>query len=111
MNLQETVSKLSKKEVSLEFAKEFANTQFGTLTAYLKPKEIKVFVCDLDMIEAISNVNAESISNWDGNEDEAKEFIEVAKQEGSVYSLEGFQNTINNDVNFSESYVFITNNY
>lgn len=75
-------------------------------------KETKVFVCDLYMIESISNVNAESISNWNGDEDEAKEFIEVAKKEGDVYSLQGFQNALNNDeLFFDESYVYITNNY
>ncbi len=75
-------------------------------------KETKVFVCDLDMIENISNVNAESISNWGGNEDEAKEFMEIAEQEGSVYSLAGFQNALNKEEICSLStYIFITNNY
>lgn len=39
MNLQQTVSKILGKQVSLEEAKEFANNQFGVLAAYLKSKK------------------------------------------------------------------------
>ena len=36
MNLQDTVTKILKRKVSLEEAKEFANNQFGVLAAYLR---------------------------------------------------------------------------
>ena len=36
MNLQDTVSKILKKEVTLEEAKDFANNQFGVLSTFLK---------------------------------------------------------------------------
>jgi len=36
MNLQETVSKILGKQVTVEQAKDFANDQFGVLCAYLK---------------------------------------------------------------------------
>lgn len=39
MNLQQTVSNILGKQVSLEEAKEFANNQFGVLAAYLKAKK------------------------------------------------------------------------
>lgn len=38
MNLQQTVSKLLNREVSLEEAKDFANDQFGLISAYLESK-------------------------------------------------------------------------
>ena len=36
MNLQETVSKILNKEVTIEEAKTFAQDQFGTLVAFIK---------------------------------------------------------------------------
>ncbi len=43
MTLQETVSKIVGKEVTIEFAMEFANNQFGLLATYLREKaEISV---------------------------------------------------------------------
>lgn len=39
MTLQQTVSEILNKEVSLDEAKEFANTQFGVLCAYIKDKQ------------------------------------------------------------------------
>lgn len=36
MTLRETVSKILKKEVTLEFAMNFANEQFGVLTSFIK---------------------------------------------------------------------------
>ncbi len=36
MNLQDTVAKILKREVSVEEAKEFANNQFGVLATYLR---------------------------------------------------------------------------
>ncbi len=36
MTLVETVSNIVGKEVTMEFAMEFANKQFGTLTSYIK---------------------------------------------------------------------------
>ena len=39
MNLQQTVSKMLKKEVSLKEAQEFANDQFGTLCAYIREQK------------------------------------------------------------------------
>lgn len=41
MNLQETVSKLLNKDVSIEEAKDFALDQFGVLTAYIKSQQNK----------------------------------------------------------------------
>lgn len=38
MTLQETVSKIVGKEVTIEFAMEFANNQFGLLATYLREK-------------------------------------------------------------------------
>lgn len=36
MNLQQTVSEILKRDVSIEEAKDFANDQFGVLSTYLK---------------------------------------------------------------------------
>jgi len=42
MTLQETVSKILKKEVSLEEAKTFANEQFGVLSAFMEKDMVKI---------------------------------------------------------------------
>jgi hypothetical protein len=43
MNLQQTVSEILGREVSLEVAKDFAHEQFGLLSTYLKtPKVLSV---------------------------------------------------------------------
>lgn len=42
MNLQETVSKILGKEVTVEEAKTFAQDQFGTLAAYIKNPPIVI---------------------------------------------------------------------
>ena len=52
-------------------------------------KEIKVYLVDLTKIEYNT-----SPRYWDD-----EQFITVAEEQGSVYSLEGFQNAYNNDEN------------
>jgi len=42
MTLQQTVSTILKKDVTLEFAMEFANTQFGLLASFLREKNHKI---------------------------------------------------------------------
>lgn len=75
-------------------------------------KETRVFVCDLDLIQHIVGVNAESISKWTGEEDEAKEFIKASEFNGTIYSLEGFQNALNYDeIDQHGLFIFITNKY
>jgi len=41
MTLQQTVSSILKKDVTLEFAMNFANTQFGILASYLRDNDYK----------------------------------------------------------------------
>ena len=119
MNLIQTVSKILNKTVTLDQAQEFALTQFGTLGAYLreqhKPKETRVYILSAEYKEA----TVEDIQNWTLYEEhhnkltqDAEEFINLCEQVGEVRSLYEFQRYLNNDQPlFSNSWVYITNNY
>jgi hypothetical protein len=77
-------------------------------------KEIKVFICNISEFEDYSktSISADIISELDDHQELKETFIELAERTGMVYSLIGFQNAINNEeLNFTESYIFITNNY
>lgn len=123
MNLQQTVSKILGREVSLEEAMNFANEQYGVLCQYNREfdkkanpkKETRVYVVSVDDI----TTTAYDIQNWKDFErhhnqllNETKEFIKVAEELGNVYTLEGFQNALNLEELFLDnSWVYITNNY
>lgn len=123
MNLENTVSRILKREVSIIEAKDFASTQFGVLTAWLKenllkPKEYRVYILDVD-IEADFDINAYEVENWVLYQErheklttEAEKFISLCEEQGEVYSLNGFQNALNiEDININNNFIFITNCY
>ena len=78
-------------------------------------KEFRVYVIEADDTDATSY----DIEDWslyaEGHNkltEEAKHFISECENIGEVYSLLDFQNACNlEDVNISNSYVFITNCY
>lgn len=56
MTLQETVSKFKGKEVTLEYAKDFADTQFGLLASILRDQEREgkaVFEWNIEDVQSI----------------------------------------------------------
>jgi len=93
MNLQQTVSTILKREVTIEEAKTFAHEQYGVLTTYnrewdekVKPKtETKVYI-----------VNTYNFGfDVAPNEWEDEKFIREAEIQGRVYSLQDFQDACN----------------
>ena len=78
-------------------------------------KEFRVYLIEADD----TDVTSYDIENWslyvehhNKLTEEAKQFITECENIGQVYSLEGFQNACNlEDVNISNSYIFITNCY
>lgn len=88
-------------------------------------KETRVYVCPIEepYFKFIKEINippndcgANMLERWSENEGdlppEALEFITLCEENGSVYSLQGFQFAINRDyINLTESYVFFTNKY
>lgn len=78
-------------------------------------KEFRVYLIEADDTDATSY----DIENWNlyaerhkQLTEEAENFIIDCENIGQVYSLEGFQNACNlEDVNISNSYIFITNCY
>lgn len=85
MNLQQTVSKILNKEVTEQEAMEFALKQYGTLCAFNKPKEPRVYVIDVSDLEKGFNEMTD------------EEFINESEKQGTAYSLEGFQNAFNKE--------------
>lgn len=79
-----------------------------------KTKETRVFICDLIDFEEYSNtsISADIIAEIEEHQELKELFISVAEKKGMVYSLTGLQDAINNnELNFTESYILITNNY
>lgn len=78
-------------------------------------KEFRVYLIEADDIDTTSY----DIENWslyaerhNKLTEEAEQFITECENIGEVYSLEGFQNACNlEDINISNSYIFITNCY
>lgn len=78
-------------------------------------KEFRVYVIEADETDATSY----DIENWGLYAEqhnkltvEAEQFITECENKEQVYSLQGFQNACNlEDVNISNSYIFITNCY
>ena len=66
MNLQETVSKIMGKEVTLEYAKDIANSQFGLLATYIRETTSKPFTTEL--VEGLKVNVAERYLNDEVNE-------------------------------------------
>ena len=113
MTLQQTVSKLLNREVSLEEAKEFANDQFGTLCAYIKRPPTRTLVLllnDRDLLEKIENQEFES----------TKEMIQQLKDYGmtdeeeeslSYYELTVFMDYVNDQIldNLTDTFIGYVN--
>lgn len=123
MNLENVVSKIKGREVTIEEAKDFASTQFGVFTTWLKenilkPKEYRVYVLDAST-EFDFGMSGYEIENWVLYQEQhnrllenAEKFISKCEEEGEVYSLHSFQNALNlEDININYVYVFITNCY
>lgn len=71
MNLQETVSKILGREVTLDEAKTFANENFGLLAAYLKTKnkETKSGFDVVQMVEIpVENLSEAILNELSGRE-------------------------------------------
>lgn len=124
MNLQQTVSKILNKKVSSQESKDFAAEQYGTLCAFNRelyrkanpPKETRVYVLSSD-VDFPFDMSGYEIENWllyaeaHGRlTDEAEVFVTMCEEQGSVYSLYGFQRAFNIDDETSSSndYIFIT---
>jgi hypothetical protein len=79
----------------------------------MNTKELRVFVLSADNI----NTSAYEIEEWsywseETLPSEALHFIKLAEENGSVYSLIGFQNAINfEEVSSENTWIFITNKY
>jgi hypothetical protein len=122
MTLQQTVSVILKKEVTLEEAKDFAANQFGVLTAFIEkmkePKEMRVYVMSADY-DFDFDISGYEIENWVGYQEQhnklpsnAEKFIEVCENNGTVYSMYGFHQAFNIEESIgTNDYVFITNFY
>lgn len=98
MDLQQTVSKILDREVSLEEAMQFANEQYGTLCQFNREqdekvnpkKEKRVYLINLDEVEFDKGYH--SLTD--------EEFIKISESQGLVYSLNGFQAQFNqNEIN------------
>ena len=77
-------------------------------------KETRLFICDLSDFEEYSNtsISADIIAEIEEHQELKEFFISLAEKRGMVYSLTGLQDAINNNqIDFTESYIFITNNY
>lgn len=79
-------------------------------------KEVKVFVVSSEIIPDGMNISAEIIMEWNDVEfsPEAETFVEMAKQENRVFTLQQFQNAFNfnNQMIYDiDDYIFITDNY
>lgn len=116
MNLQETVSKILKREVTIEESKEFALKQFGTLHAYInRPREIRAYILSADE-DFDFEMSGYEIENWvlyyeqhGKHLDNALAFIERCEEVGSVCSLYGLHSALNIEEGFgSNDYIFIT---
>ena len=78
-------------------------------------KEFRVYILSADNFDT----NGYEIENWKAFEQETNrlddktlEFISVCKEEGVVYSLNGFQNALNRkEINITNKLVYITNKY
>jgi hypothetical protein len=77
-------------------------------------KETRVFICNISEFEdySMESISADIIADFENNQRLKRRFIDLAERTGMIYSLIGFQNAINNEeVNTSESYILITNEY
>jgi hypothetical protein len=121
MNLQETVSEILKRPVSIDEAKQFALDQYGVLAAFIEKqkKETRVFVINVDELPDDSTISGHDIQNWLSYEEihgkitsEAEEFIKLCEERGDVYSLYGFHEALNVDELIGmNDYTYITNKY
>lgn len=74
-------------------------------------KELRVFVLSADDV-ITSGYDIEDWSYYQELPKEAKEFINKAQTNGSVYSLIGFQNAMNlEEISSENTWFFITNKY
>lgn len=124
MNFVEFMSKIFNRSLSLKEAQELINTQFGLVMAYIdqqnfkKIKEFRVYIVSVDY-EFNFFVNANIINEWKNEEKlkgklckDAKTFIEVAENNGMVYSLDGFNNGLNLELQSNENlWFYITDKY
>jgi hypothetical protein len=121
MNLQETVSEILKRPVSIDEAKQFALDQYGVLVAFIKKqkKETRVFVLNGDNVSEDIKFSGHDIQNWvsyqehhDKLTSDAQEFIKLCEQDGNVYSLYSFHEAFNvEELIGANDFFFITNNY
>ncbi len=118
MTLQQTISKMIGRDVSIEEAKEYANNQFGVFCAYIleTEKENKVFICDTSDFSEETGLEIEGYlegGSWRGHEKKAKAFINHANKTGRAYSLKQFQEAVNQqeEEDLTNSFIFITKNY
>jgi hypothetical protein len=76
----------------------------------METNEILVFIATTDE----TDTSAYDIENWNHFEelpDDAVDFIQIARKQGGVFSLEEFQNAFNFELVNTTSWVFITNKY
>lgn len=85
MNLQQTVSKILGREVSIEEAMQFANEQYGTLCQFNKEKRTRVYLINLNNVDL--NDHYQALTD--------EQFMDIAEQEGTVYPLKGFADAFN----------------
>ena len=117
MNLQQTVEEILGRSVSQSEAEKFANEQFGLLSTYLKPKEMRFYVLPVD--EYLLDIYVQRINEWKNFElkngvlhKDAEEFITLCEQEGTVYSLDGFVTLCNNGgEEIGNSWLYNTDKY
>jgi hypothetical protein len=120
MNLQQTVSRILGREVSIEEAKNFANDQYGVLCQFNREweqkvapeKEVRIYLCDTTDFEEETGLNIQGYletDSWTGKEEKVQKFIEHAENTGRVYSLKGFQEAVNQQYedNLTNSFIFI----
>lgn len=87
----------------------------------VKPKETRVYVLNADFLNASGELScsAYDIEEWKGYEkmgealpEAAQTFIHLAEREGTVYSLEVFENALNlEELSLENNWVFITKAY
>jgi len=95
MNLQQTVSKILKREVTIDEAQTFAFEQYGVLTAYnremdekFKPKtELRFYVLDTQDISIDKGFEELTEDEW----------VLECERQGRIYTINGFQNAFNEE--------------
>ena len=99
-NLQQTVSKLLNRDVSIEEAKEFANDQFGTLCAFINRPTTLTLVLLLDNRKLLEKVENQEFESTKEMIQQLKDYGMTDEEEDSLgyYELTVFMDNVNDQI-------------